>query len=414
MPGRAGGGIAAGGGAQPGARNAGRPLGLAPLLLAAAALLIAGCGSGGVARSSGPAARDAGYSFDARLSLTGGCGVSAADRVADPGCPYRAGRRPRPFAEPCGVASDRLGYIYVSSSGRSGAHEGRVDVFDPRGRFLTEVELPAKISERPCRIDVDSRGRIYIAARPLAVNSTPANLDIHARPIPTAFRYAILRYAPRSYPPRPGISYGQPIIFALTGESYGVAVDPSDDYVYVASVPVFEFTPGGRPVKAGGARGGFGSGARDVDVWGRNHDVYVSTEVPEGRSWQVRVYAGRGRHRLLETVPRAPSDVAPYHSIAVDQTSGGFLIEDFSKHRIGVFMRSRETGKLEPAGEITHGRYLEAIFEGTSDLAVDDSPRSPNRGYVFATSGPGPGHLYAFAPLRPRTQATGPRARLPK
>lgn len=486
------------------------------LFLVALLLLTAGsgasCGSNGSIASNGSSHPADGYVFDAKLSLTGTCGVSPADRVPDPGCPYPARHRPRPFSAPCGVATDRLGYIYVASSGHSNAHEGRVDVFDPRGRFVTEIELPRKISERPCRIDVDSRGRIYIAARPLAVNSV-GNIDIHARPIPTAFRYAILRYAPNSYPPTAKTSYGQPIIFALTGESYGVAVDPSDDRVYVASGSVFEFTPGGRrlntadavqlvavkaeggrftlglgsittkpmpfgaspasvgkaleglsdvgggnvavsaggqaggsvryrvtftgkladtevqPLECGGARlsggkrscrvstvrqgapGGIGGGARDVDVWGRNHDLYVSSELPEGRPWLVQVFSGKG-HRLLETVHGTSSDAAPpYVSIAVDQANGGFFVEDFLRHRIRLFARNRKTGRFEPVGSITHGRYLERLTEAGSDLAVDDSPRSPNHGYVFATSGPGAGHLYAFAPPKARPRAASGKSR---
>jgi DNA-binding beta-propeller fold protein YncE len=246
VPSSTGGGPERGGGDR-GRRRPGRRRFLAPSLLAAA-LLIAGCGSSGQAHSA-PGRPDAGHALDARLSLTGSCAVSAVDRVPDPGCPYRSGHRPRPFDNPCGVATDRQGYIYVANSGRSGAREGRIDVFDPRGRFVTEIALPRKISERPCRIAVDPRGRIYIAARPLAVPSQ-GRIDTPTRLHATAFRYAVLRYTPDSYPPRAGTEYGLPIIFAAGGEDYGVAVNPIDDRVYVASGINRGYGPEGRVLHA--------------------------------------------------------------------------------------------------------------------------------------------------------------------
>jgi DNA-binding beta-propeller fold protein YncE len=398
------------------------------------------------------------------------------------------------------VTTDRLGYIYVASSGENDKHEGRIDVFTPAGRFVTEIVPPAKISERPCRIDVDSRGRLYIAARPWAVDSQP-EIDIHAQPHSTAIRYAILRYAPSSYPPTARTSYGLPIIFVLGGESYGLAVDPSTDHVYVANGPVFEYSPRGKllnaadavqrltvdakggtftlnlsgnvtgpirsrapavavekaiaalyivgrgNVKVSAARGRLGDPAsytvtftgdlrdsereemtcsdshlkdggscavttiskgdygdiggngRDVDVWGKSHEIYVSAEDVERHEWVVNIYGGRD-HRLNETIHAASADPgAPYPAIAVDQANGDVYVEDFKRHRINEFRRNRKSGKFELFASIEHGRFLERVLYAGSDLAVDGSPESPNQGYLFATSGAGKeSHLYAFAP----------------
>ena len=119
--------------------------------------------------------------FDATLSLTGDCTVSSFDEVPDPGCPGPA-HPSAPFFNACGVATDRLGDIYVASVPytNSGYLPGRIDVFDPEGRFLTEIE---GVPHRACRLAVDSQGRIYSA------------------PIESG---KVIRYAPKSFPPPDG------------------------------------------------------------------------------------------------------------------------------------------------------------------------------------------------------------------
>jgi hypothetical protein len=215
-------------------------------VLAQVLIVIAGClaGCGGSAHTNATTRL---HIFNARLSLTADCASSPSDQIRDPGCPYRPGHRPRPFDNPCGVTTDRRGYIYVASSGRLRRHEGRIAIFDPSGDFVTEISLPRKISERPCRIDVDSRGRIYIAARPMGITLV-GHSDSDASL--AAFRYAVLLYTPESYPPNAETKYGQPTVFALPGEVYGVAVDRHNGHVYAASGPVFEYNSAGELLNA--------------------------------------------------------------------------------------------------------------------------------------------------------------------
>lgn len=460
--------------------------------------MVSGCG----ATSARPPAER--HAFDARLSLRGECVGSRSDSVVDPGCPYRRGHEPRALSKPCGVATDRLGYVYIASSGPEGEHEGRIDVFDPGGSFVTEIELPPRISERPCRIDLDRSGRIFIAARPWAQPSQP-DIDVEAHPHAKNFRYGILRYAPDSWPPMAGIRYGEPTLFALAGESYGVAIDPSNGHVFVASGPVVEYAPNGdllntanqvqevamfaeegsfalalagyttkqipygataartqaaledlpsvgsrnvtvmvddglrsfnglvrykisfvgelgdtsevQQVECRGSRligkvktctatmirrgssGAIGLSSRDVDVWGRNHDIYTSAESPAGGEWVVRIYDGE-THRSIETIRGASADPSgPYPSIAVDQVNGDLYVEDFKSHRIKRYVRNEGSGKFELVASIRHGSFLNRVEGAGSDLVVDSSPQSPNCGYVFATAETGTtDHLYAFAP----------------
>src|SRR6187402_2039905 len=83
------------------------------------------------------------YLFDPVLSLTGGCSTTGADPVPDPGCP--AGTHPpSAFTAPRSIATDFYGNIYVASYGTdaSNGKNGRIDVFDSEGFFITELAEP--------------------------------------------------------------------------------------------------------------------------------------------------------------------------------------------------------------------------------------------------------------------------------
>ena len=108
---------------------------------------------------------------------------------------------PAPFKKICGVATDRLGYVYVSG-GLQALTEWFIQVFNPKGLFVTKFPVPGG----GCRIAVDSQGRIYQAG-------------------------STRRYTPSSYPPTKATTYAA----AGIEEAEGVAVDPNNDNYYVAS-----------------------------------------------------------------------------------------------------------------------------------------------------------------------------------
>lgn len=462
--------------------------------------------------------------FDEQLSLTGGCATSAFDEAVDPGCPYLppGAGGPRPFNTPCGTTTDRHGYTYVASAPSPGT-KARIDVFDAEGGFVTEIETGPKDGlERACRLAVDSKGRLYVA-----VLGVPR----------------VIRYTPKSFPPAAeSEAYGPAELFTSgaatgTGEISSVAVDPSNDHVYVAGGLVREYTPegdvvdgadeveqvavdaeggtftlassgrslgqeptdpiafdapasksegagsveaalealplvGAGNVEVSGGPGGpgaatpyviafkgelgnfnlqqatcdatglsggaasctvttttegkdgffaFGSG---VDVWGRNHDVYVTRSNLTGTEMAINVYDGAS-HALVETIPSASNDTfSAGAAIAVDQESGDLYVGEIRKyHRVNHYVKGGEWNceKAEPAAagpwacveEITHS--LEVPDFG--DIAVDapcltasEEPcpgaapyDSPHPGYLFVTSIAGAqksaGHIYAFAPL---------------
>ena len=79
-----------------------------------------------------------------------------------PDAPRHAGvdHPPKAFNEPCGTAVDRHGDVYVSSSVSTSARpEGRIDVFNAKGEYLTEIKDP----HQPCNLAVDSEGNVYVA-----------------------------------------------------------------------------------------------------------------------------------------------------------------------------------------------------------------------------------------------------------
>jgi hypothetical protein len=81
------------------------------------------------------------HAFDPVLSLTGNCSTSAIDPIPDPGCPGGVHPPFGHFTSPASVTADSYGDIYVVNYGGASAEgtEGRIDVFDPKGNFITEL-----------------------------------------------------------------------------------------------------------------------------------------------------------------------------------------------------------------------------------------------------------------------------------
>src|SRR4051794_28896018 len=148
------------------------------------------------------------HTFSALLSLTGGTDTSAKlDPVPDPGNVHP----PLPFKEPCGLAIDNQGDVYVASFGEEINGEtanGRIDIFDSSGNYLAEIHN----DHEPCDLAVDSTGVLYVSLKE-----------------PTSFQ-GIVRYTPDVYPPTSSVDYGPPTN-VVTGNIglQGLAVNPGDD-----------------------------------------------------------------------------------------------------------------------------------------------------------------------------------------
>lgn len=106
----------------------------------------------------------------------------------------------------CGTATDSNGDIYVSSAG-----ESLVKVYAPRS--TTPLASIANGNE-PCGLAVDSKGNVYVS------EGATGN---------------VVRYAPNAYPLSSNPTYGAAVTVDSSGEAEGIAVDPSDDRLFVAA-----------------------------------------------------------------------------------------------------------------------------------------------------------------------------------
>jgi hypothetical protein len=315
--------------------------------------------------------------FNPSLSLVGGTATSALDPIPDPGPAHP----PQPFNNACGVTTDALGNIYVASAGLPSGEErgGRIDIFDSTGHFLTEIVNQFG----PCRPAVDSEGNIFVQEVTSTVNHTPRTVV----------------YEPSEYPPTPATTYAGPRTVS-TEQSDGVAVDPSNDHVFIAGANIDEFEPLSSgfglieemsPEGFNDAIGAeFGGG---IAVCAESADLYVSA----GNA--VNVYSLSGSHELLRRITgaAAPDGVLFQNGVprnfAIDQDGCDIYADNVSRPSHSV-VELTSTGEF--VGEITHS--LAEASEG-SGVAVDSSPGSPNQGYLFVTSGQAANaHLYAFEP----------------
>ncbi|MGZ8785867.1 MAG: hypothetical protein ACXW1Y_09940, partial [Acidimicrobiia bacterium] len=118
---------------------------------------------------------------------------------------------PSAFKNPTGVETDAYGTIYVANA--PGANEGKIDIFNPSGDFLTEIQAQYALGS----IAVDSAGRLYAAA---------VNYELGIM--------AVLRYTPSSFPPTSSTDYGLPDSVGRSSNNIvAVAVDHANDQLYV-------------------------------------------------------------------------------------------------------------------------------------------------------------------------------------
>jgi hypothetical protein len=322
--------------------------------------------------------------FDPVLSLTGGCAMSESDPVPDPGCPGGSHPPAGAFNLPRSIVTDRYGDIYVASYGNEAASgtQGRIDVFDPRGNFLTEIPDPSG----PKTLAVDSKGNLY------------------------AFQYRpgvarqVERYEPSKYDPAAGdIEYANPpeLVIDVVSSSCGLAVDRTSDHLFVhLGIKIEEFTSAEDANEPLGFIG---------------EDAFNGTEGPAGiglavDSGRKRIYASDRRaaaphdflidvfdleapHDLIRRIDGSTSQLGKFSSepsIAVDESDGNIFAYPAGK----VVYELTDQGAL--VDEIDHA--IQAVFE--SEIGVDNGTSSPNAGYLFVPSNPtGTGHSFAFGPL---------------
>jgi len=334
------------------------------------------------------------HSFDAALSLEGGC--KGEDGLPDPGCPGGE-HPPKAFDDACGAAVDRHGDVYVASGaiGNGTGKGGRIDVFNPKGEYLTEI----KDENHPCDLAVDSAGNLYVVESPTS---------------------DVVLFEPESFPPQKGEEYiATPIYkegtFGCGDKAWTVAVDPSNDHLYVGvgcMIAEYASAAEGSGLVQEGVASFLGlSGSSSIDVYGKNHNLYLTSAVPGSKAGEpvnARLYVLDNKGEEIECEASGFSFFFGFSGVGIDQSNGDVYVDDTTGNHI-VKQFDSNCGEI---GQLPSPPVL-AQPNPFAPIAVDDpcvvgvepcNPSapydSPNQGYVFVGSGSeaNKSHLYAYAP----------------
>src|SRR6478752_7561212 len=231
----------------------------------------------------------ASYVFEPTLSLTGNCATSGKDPVSDPGlCPIPPGvpgvDHPSAKFESPNVTTDAYGDIYVANMREE---KGRIDVFSPEGKFLTEFAD----SGGPQSIAVDSKGNFYVFDR-------IAGGELQVR-----------RFSPTVYEPlKEEIKYGgEPFLIAglhkkeliPLGPEASVAVNPADDRLYVdTSITVAIFGTAAEENKLLNKEAVTGlDRSSSISIDAKHERIYVADRVPVTLKTAIRIFELNGTHK---------------------------------------------------------------------------------------------------------------------
>lgn len=316
--------------------------------------------------------------FDAQLSLTGGTNVSKPqlDSVPDPGPVHPPAGE---FGEVCGLAVDSVGDTYVATLGE---FDGRIDIFDPDGHFLTEIAN----QKNPCWLAVDSTGVLY---------AKKSNV--------------LFRYTPSEYPPTAATSYSLPV--QVDSEVSGnPAIDAGNDHVFdTHSSHVVELSSAaeGNLVVSSTLGQGTLFEASGLAVDSSSGKIFVSSvcegcpAIPKKSGEHVSViYVFDHSGTLLETIdgsdiPATGGFTSAFGTlvVAVDEQSGEVFVGDAhaSPRRVYRFVPAGEGFEWVADPELEDHGYLEPL-----SIAVSNGSSSPTHGNVYVTSQGPPGHMYAF------------------
>jgi hypothetical protein len=318
-------------------------------------------------------------SLDPLRSLVGGCTKPEnLDPVEDPGCattPPPSAHPPALFATPTSVATDFYGNMYVANFGKSLAGtEGRIDIFDPDGVFITEVKPPSS----PLAVQVDSKGNLYV------VVTISGTVDF-------------LRYAPTTYDGNAGtIVYGSPVNFGHSAaEVVGLALNRVNDHLF------FNLGAGGVREYSSAEEGNEVVRTVELGVWPYGSGVAVDAAhdrlyaSDEGN--KIRIFKLAAPSELVGTIEGSDipeGEFLRYLSVTVDEGTGHFFVLDGDANRIYEF-----AGDGSYVSTLEHGFQ---VFAGTQ-INVDNGAFSPNGGlstkgrYLYVPSHKsGTGHSFAF------------------
>jgi hypothetical protein len=328
------------------------------------------------------------YQFEPTLSLTGDCSTVFPDDTPDPGCP--GGEHPPSgrFDDPRSVAIDAYGNEYVASYAGDG-EEGRIDVFDDEGNFITELLDP----HGPKSIAVDRKGNLY------AFEVVSSSLS------------EIVRYEPSLYKPEDGeIEYENPrVLIATDGDvrEGGVAVDLSNDRLYAT---------GGTSIAEYGSAAEGNKLLSTIEHPKLNYTNWVAVDGQRGRVYAsfcknvlsecgVLVFAADAPHELLHEIDGSEVPAKEFLSkkgwlaLAVNEENGHLFVGDLEMtDRVYEFDQD-----YEHFSTITFVPFAGA--NASMQIAVSNSPLNKdarNFEYLFVPVVEAAGRVFAFSPPEQR------------
>jgi hypothetical protein len=365
-------------------------------------------------------AAQATYVFDPLRSLTGGCGTTVEDTVADPGCPEN--HAPDQFSRPVGTAVGAHGETYVVSEGPP--HE-RVDLFDADGNWI----LSANIRDLLGQLDEEYKNAARLEVRGIAVDSL-GNLYLGVfieTPGGKTTVTGLVRYTPSVYPPDKETKYGSPhqtIVLEHFVSLEAIAVGP-DDHLYADtnhSIDEYDSAEEGNDLLRSGIGAGILLESKSIAI-GSTGDIFASglrpgaNPIPSKKEPFVsQVYIFDAKTGLLKNeidgadIPNCAvvegKEECGFGSsfgklgVTVDWASGDVFVNDAASEKKPAVYHFRYD---EGSEKYEHRSTIERSFQDVNHaIAIDNGALSPEPGYLFVTSHPlGVGHLFAFKPLPP-------------
>jgi sugar lactone lactonase YvrE len=330
-----------------------------------------------------------------RVYVTSGSGpgsrVDAFEPLPPPAHPPRPALsplgpdgQPKQFNQPCGIAVDSFGDLYVTDSGTSS-----IDIFKPQGNSLRYLKTIVD-TNRPCGVAVDAAGNVF-AAHPNANR---------------AVDQTVLEY-PRegSFPPGESTTYGAAQVIYQSSGGLGtgasaVAVNPTNQRIFVARSEVInEYASAA--AGAGLLRDNLGEGLglgeiSSIGVYGRSGNVYATSNLLATKG--VVVFDPVANERLAKidgtnAISKSPGgSIGGLSSIAVDQSNGHVFVNPFGD--------ATDTYEFEASGAYV-SRFGRSADNGTqAGIAVDNSGLANDRDIFMATGVGGIGSTVdAYGPV---------------
>jgi hypothetical protein len=267
-----------------------------------------------------------------------------------------------------------------------------VSIFAPSGEPIAVTHVPGAFSgDGSFSLAVDSQGNLYIknhdgglTAGGTVLKFKPSNPGSAPTPSTT---YSLDKSIGES---SPGANDGDGAI--AFGATYAVAVDPSNDNVYVAEGDhISEYQPNGTLVTNTIGAGVSGARYVGIEVYGANHNVYAADAANRNAGKAYIFSSGNlsGPPSVTIDGSNTPGGSLSFQSgfgagysskIAIDQSNGHAYVADDNPHNV--------IEEFDAAGAFLSQFTFPSFpsFAGVQDLSVDNSGGA-TEGVLYVASG---------------------------